>query len=249
MESFNNPFYKLNIQIINANPEMIMLGIEKIVVVFNKNEITNYSQFVEKLNDIYEDYGIVNSIFNKEGFKIIEFNNLHINNIWNYIANNDMIQVSLNYEKADSISNKNDKVIEKDNYKNVNNSKDNKYKSRSHFNIKSNIHKDLHHNLSKDNLKKNEISKVFKKEKNKIQSITSSSLSESSESSSENEEISKKLKNVNNNNNKKIIQKNLNDENKFNDNYDNNTRSKNLLGKKRKSRKNIYENTNNNNKI
>ena len=249
MESFNNPFYKLNIQIINANPEMIMLGIEKIVVVFNKNEITNYSQFVEKLNDIYEDYGIVNSIFNKEGFKIIEFNNLHINNIWNYIANNDMIQVSLNYEKEDSISNKNDKVMEKANYKNENNFKDNKNKSRSHFNTKSNIYKDLHNNLSIDNLNKNKTSKIFKKEKYKIQSITSSSLSESSESSSEIEEISKKLKNVNDNNNKKIIQKNLNDENKFNDKCNNNTRNKNLLGKKRKSRKNIYENTNNNNKI
>ena len=107
MDSFNNPFIKLNIYVINANEQMIILGIEKIVVAFNKNEVTNYSQFIEKLNDIFTDYGIVDDIYNKEGFKICEFNNLRINNIWNYIANNDIIQVALNFKKEDFIKDKN----------------------------------------------------------------------------------------------------------------------------------------------
>ena len=63
MDSFNNPFIKLNIYVLNANEQMIMIGIEKIVIAFNKNEITNYSQFIEKLNDIFSDYGIIDSIY------------------------------------------------------------------------------------------------------------------------------------------------------------------------------------------
>ena len=35
MDSFNNPFIKLNIYVINANEQMIILGIEKIVVASN----------------------------------------------------------------------------------------------------------------------------------------------------------------------------------------------------------------------
>ena len=128
MDSFNNSFCRLNFKIINADYELIMLGIDKIVVAFNlscpiynsfinllinKNEITNYSQFIEKLREIYEDYGIVEGIYNKEGFRIIEFNNLHINNIWNYINNDDIIQIALNYDKKDLNSNKNDKLEER----------------------------------------------------------------------------------------------------------------------------------------
>ena len=85
MDSSNNQFSRLNIHLINANSEIIMLGIEKIVVVFNKNEITNYSQFIEKLNEIYEDFGIIQAIYNKEGYKIVEFNKLQINNIFGII--------------------------------------------------------------------------------------------------------------------------------------------------------------------
>ena len=85
MDSSNNQFSRLNIHLINANSEIIMFGIEKIVVVFNKNEITNYSQFIEKLNEIYEDFGIIQAIYNKEGYKIVEFNKLQINNIFGII--------------------------------------------------------------------------------------------------------------------------------------------------------------------
>ena len=138
MDSFNNPFIKLNIYVLNANEQMIMIGIEKIVIAFNKNEITNYSQFIEKLNDIFSDYGIIDSIYNKEGFKICEFNHLQINNIWNYISNNDIIQVALNYKNEDFIINKKNEINNKTNiknnyYKETNSKDDNKKEERKNI--------------------------------------------------------------------------------------------------------------------
>ena len=117
---------------------MIMIGIEKIVIAFNKNEITNYSQFIEKLNDIFSDYGIIDSIYNKEGFKISEFNHLQINNIWNYISNNDIIQVALNYKNEDFIINKKNEINNKSNikndvYKKANSKDDNKKEKRKNI--------------------------------------------------------------------------------------------------------------------
>ncbi len=117
---------------------MIMIGIEKIVIAFNKNEITNYSQFIEKLNDIFSDYGIIDSIYNKEGFKICEFNHLQINNIWNYISNNDIIQVALNYKNEDFIINKKNEINKKSNikndaYKKANSKDDNKKEKRKNI--------------------------------------------------------------------------------------------------------------------
>ena len=138
MDSFNNPFIKLNIYVLNANEQMIMIGIEKIVIAFNKNEITNYSQFIEKLNDIFSDYGIIDSIYNKEGFKICEFNHLQINNIWNYFSNNDIIQVALNYKNEDFIINKKNEINNKSNiknnaYKETNSKDDNKKEERKNI--------------------------------------------------------------------------------------------------------------------
>ena len=221
MDSFNNPFIKLNIYVINANEQMIILGIEKIVVAFNKNEVTNYSQFIEKLNDIFTDYGIVDDIYNKEGFKICEFNNLRINNIWNYIANNDIIQVVLNFKKEDFIKDKN------------------KSNEKNNVNIKS----------KENNLKDN------KKEIKKNILVESLSLEDSSESESESEyyKIDKNQKNVKNKNESKILLKNIKNEKKLNDFYDNNSsQNKNLLGKKRKqnnnkSKKYFNEKSKNNN--
>ena len=204
MDSFN-PFTKLNIYIINANPDIIMIGIERIVVAFNKNEITNYSQFIEKLNDIFKDYGIVESIYNKEGFKIVEFNNLHIDNIWNYITNNDTIQVKLNYQKEEP----------KENYKLI------KLKSYTNFN---------NHDFIKDNSKENSsqnktsIQEKNKKNKNEIKKNTIKTsldnnypLNEDNESSDESNsdgykynKISKKE--YNNPSDKKFVQNNINNE-------------------------------------
>ena len=138
MDSFNNPFIKLNIYVLNANEQMIMIGIEKIVIAFNKNEVTNYSQFIEKLNDIFSDYGIISDIYNKEGFKICEFNHLQINNIWNYISNNDIIQVALNYKNEDFIINKKNEINNKSNiknnaYKETNSKDDNKKEKRKNI--------------------------------------------------------------------------------------------------------------------
>ena len=76
MESNINPFVKLKIYVVNDKSELVMKGMNKIIVVFNKLEITNYSQFVEKLNEIYSDYGVVEKISDKDGFRIMNLNNL-----------------------------------------------------------------------------------------------------------------------------------------------------------------------------
>ena len=247
MDSFNNPFSKLNIHIINANPEIITLGIEKIVVVFNKNEITNFSQFIEKLNEIYEDYGIVQSIYNKEGFKIIEFNKLQINNIWNYIANNDIIQVSLNYQNEEFIENKNYKLIKKSNLKEDNKEKNSDYKP--YLTAFSKSDKIPSNFISSNLLNKNNISEFYINKKNEVKNIldSSSSNSENSEQSSENEKNNKKVKNKNSKNGKNTVNQNIKKEVKLTDYYNNFTTSKNLLGKKRKAINNAKGNSYNNN--
>ena len=176
MDSFN-PFTKLNIYIINANPDIIMIGIERIVVAFNKNEITNYSQFIEKLNEIYEDFGIIQAIYNREGFKILQFNKLQINNIWNYICDNDTIQVELNYKKR--------KLEEKENIT----SKNNNFKESSSFN---NISKSDKIENKNELLNENKISKFSVNIDNKRKNLNySSSSSENSESISEDEKYDK----------------------------------------------------------
>ena len=103
METNINPFVKLKIFIINGNSELLMMGFDKLIIVFNKFEIKNYSQFVEKLNEIYEDFGVVDKITDKDGFRIVENNKIYINNIWAYFANNDIIYVSL-IDKKNKIS-------------------------------------------------------------------------------------------------------------------------------------------------
>ena len=211
MDSFNNPFIKLNIYVINANEQMIMLGIEKIVIAFNKNEVINYSQFIEKLNDIFSDYGIVDDIYNKEGFKICEFNNLHINNIWNYIANNDIIQVVLNYKKENFNEDKNIELNNEKNYFANKKSKEN--------------------NLS--NIKEN------KKEKKKNIFDEPYSIEENSESESESESEYYKKDKSQKNVKTKLSLNNIKNEKKLNDFYENNNnQNKNLLGKKRKQNSN-----------
>ena len=173
------------------------------------------------MNDIFTDYGIVDDIYNKEGFKICEFNNLRINNIWNYIANNDIIQVVLNFKKEDFIKDKN------------------KSNEKNNVNLKN----------KENNLKDN------KKEIKKNILVESLSLEDSSESESESEyyKIGKNQKNVKNKNESKILLKNIKNEKKLNDFYDNNSsQNKNLLGKKRKqnnnkSKKYFNEKSKNNN--
>ena len=164
MEYDINPFVRLKVYIINGSSELVMRGMEKLIIVFDKREITNYSHFIEKLNEIYEDYGKVEKITDKEGFKIMELNNLPINNIWNYLSNDNIIHVSLidnkhknnkNNGKKDSISfnyNIHNKEFKSNNKseKNKRNSfsKTSKNRNRIHFSSSSS-------SLSKENNIKN----------------------------------------------------------------------------------------------
>jgi len=155
MEYDINPFVRLKVYIINGSSELVLKGMEKLIIVFNKREITNYSQFIEKLNEIYEDYGKVEKITDKEGFKIMELNNLPINNIWNYLSNDNIIHVSLTDNK---------------NKKNINNNKKNESAS---FNY--NIHNNKNENNIKSEKKKRNNSKSSKnKNFNQFSSSSSS---------------------------------------------------------------------------
>jgi la-related protein 1 len=72
-----------------------MNGLDKIIIALNRTEISNFSQFIQRLNEIYSDYGIIDKITDKDGFQIKEFNHLQIDNIWNYLSNNDIINIYL----------------------------------------------------------------------------------------------------------------------------------------------------------
>ena len=176
MEFNINPFVRLKIYVINGNSELVLNGMDKLIIVFNKMEITNYSQFVEKLNEIYSDYGLVDKITDKEGFKIMEFNNLPINNIWNYLSNDDIIHISLIDNINEIIAKNKDNNINIDKVKNiyVNSNLDNR--KSSSYNINYSNPKKIQEKSNNYSLynKKNYISNQINK-KNESSSISSSS--------------------------------------------------------------------------
>lgn len=170
MEYSINPFIRLKIYVVNGNSELVMKGMQKLIIVFNKQEITDYSQFTEKLNEIYQDYGIIDKITDKEGFKIMEFNNLHINNIWNYLKDNDIIHVSLINSKNKSSQLKNDNYKSK-NINENNNSKSYSNKIKNHSNNSS-----LDYSLSNKSIKNQNKNIIVKKFINLESSSSSDSL-------------------------------------------------------------------------
>ena len=192
MEYDINPFVRLKVYIINGSSELVMKGMEKLIIVFNKREITNYSQFIEKLNEIYEDYGKVEKLTDKEGFNIIELNNLPINNIWNYLSNDNIIHVSLNDKKN----------------KNQNNKNNNKNEGVSfNYNIPNNKNKD---NIKSEKKKRNSFSKSSKNKN--CNQFSSSSSSPPKENNNKNKYIfsssSSSSSNLNSPPKKKVIYKN-----------------------------------------
>ena len=174
MEYDINPLVRLKIYIVNGNSELVMKGMEKLIIVFNKREIANYSQFIEKLNEIFEEYGTVEKITDKEGFKIMELKNLPINNIWDYLSNDNIIHVSLTDKK-----NKNNKIVRNDSSSLNNSSRKNKKED----NIKS--EKNKRNNFSKTSKNKNLIhSSSSSSSSNRYNNKNRYALSSSSSSSS-----------------------------------------------------------------
>lgn len=167
METSINQFVKLKIFVINGNSELVMKGLDKLIIAFNKLEIKNYSQFVEKLNEIYDDFGIVDKITDKDGFRILENNKIYINNIWLYLANNDIIYVSL-IDKKNKISS---------------------------VNLKSNINDKPRNTYEKKNIRLQKQINNYSKEKILFQSSPSSEVTPSLNRSSKKRKDSKELEN------------------------------------------------------
>ena len=183
MEYDINPLVRLKVYIVNGNSELVMKGMEKLIIVFNKREITNYSQFIDKLNEIFEDYGKVEKITDKEGFKIMELNNLPINNIWDYLSNDNIVHVSLTDKKNKEINNKNNRRNESVSFNYSSR------KSKNEDNIKS--EKNKKNNFSKTSKNKNLIhfsssSSSNRNNNKKRYTLSSSSSSSSSSLSNEN---------------------------------------------------------------
>ena len=234
MERNISPFVKLKIYAINGNSELIMKGMDKLIIAFNKAEITNYSQFVEKLNEIYNDYGIIDKISDIEGFRIMEFNNLSINNIWDYLSNNDVIKVSL-ISKKDNCSKINDDIKTKNINKNHNYIESLKNKENKKENLSS--------SSSSSSSSSNSIKKKINKKKLKELNVNSRSSSLSSSKKSKKDYNSK----INKNNNKKDIkEKNVLSSSYFSLDSENSDKENKLTEKKSNNNNNKINKNNNN---
>ena len=258
MESNINPFVKLKIYVVNDKSELVMKGMNKIIVVFNRLEITNYSQFVEKLNEIYSDYGVVEKISDKDGFRIMNLNNLQINNIWNYLSNNDITYVTLT-DKKHSLSSKNENNINLKQKYDIANSYfklDNSSKREKSYsnNINNNYHKSMSSSssssqISSSHSKNKNVKKTFVEVESSFSSSTkkkiSHNLSNCSEKSNESDSSEKDDISLN----KSEIFKRKKKESSFKEIKKDNFHNFKALGKKRKlNEKNFKENYNYNKK-
>ena len=236
MESNVNPFVKLKIYVVNDISELVMRGMDKIIVVFNKFEITNYSQFVEKLNEIYGDYGIVDKISDKDGFRIMNLNNLQINNIWNYLTNNEIAYITL--------KNKNDSLSPNKNKNKININFKNNYEQNNiitSYNKNNNNKLNNQNNLNKKNNKNNQKSKSSSSSssfsKKKVNKKTLVILESSSSSSSKEKNIS----NSNSNSSKKRIDLDLFEENEISLNKSDKLKNNKKEDLYKEKKKNKYE--------
>ena len=89
-------YRRIRIKIVNPNEKIIRNGMEKILILINKQDIEDYSDFINILNEYLRTYGKVDRIMDKEGYLIIKNKNM---NFWNYINDNDEILVKLKTNK------------------------------------------------------------------------------------------------------------------------------------------------------
>lgn len=70
-------YIKVRIKVINPNENMIKNGMDKILILINKNEIEDYYDFINIINEYFQKYGKIERLMDKEGFLIINNNKIN----------------------------------------------------------------------------------------------------------------------------------------------------------------------------
>ena len=94
-------YRRIRIKIVNPNEKMIREGMDKILILINKQDIEDYFDFINILNEYLKTYGKVDRLMDKEGYLILKNNNM---NFWNYINDNEEILVKLKANKNEIIT-------------------------------------------------------------------------------------------------------------------------------------------------
>ena len=94
-------YRRIRIKIVNPNEKMIREGMDKILILINKQDIEDYFDFINILNEYLKTYGKVDRLMDKEGYLILKNNNM---NFWNYINDNEEILVKLKTNKNEIIT-------------------------------------------------------------------------------------------------------------------------------------------------
>ena len=197
-------YIKVRIKVINPNENMIKNGMDKILILINKNEIEDYYDFINIINEYFQKYGKIERLMDKEGFLIINNNKI---NFWNYINDNDEILVKLK-KKNNNVNTKTITLIKDE-------SDSNSYFSEDNIISNKFTHKLIKNSSSEDSKEKKQNYEIK-------ESINVKNNYNDKEKNDNNEQyLNKKRKQKKNKNNKKSHNNN-NNNNEINNNNNNN---------------------------
>ena len=197
-------YRRIRIKIVNPNEKMIREGMDKILILINKQDIEDYFDFINILNEYLKTYGKVDRLMDKEGYLILKNNNM---NFWNYINDNEEILVKLKTNKNEIIT-KTITLIKEENLDSE--SSESEEESES----KKNSVKQTKSNYSNNN-KSNEQNNIKIEEKNlNIEWNENDNINENNEQKQYlNKKRNPKIKNTENKNKNKNKKKNKNKNN------------------------------------
>ena len=202
-------YRRIRIKIVNPNEKIIRNGMEKILILINKQDIEDYSDFINILNEYLRTYGKVDRIMDKEGYLIIKNKNM---NFWNYINDNDEILVKLKTNK-NQIFTKTITLIKEENLESESSESEEELESKKLL-VKETKNNDLNNNNS------------YEKNNNKIEEKNINNEWDENENYNENnnqnqflnKKINSKSKNIKNKNKNKNKKRNKNNSTKNNKN-------------------------------
>ncbi len=202
-------YRRIRIKIVNPNEKIIRNGMEKILILINKQDIEDYSDFINILNEYLRTYGKVDRIMDKEGYLIIKNKNM---NFWNYINDNDEILVKLKINKNEIIT-KTITLIKEENLESESSESEEELESKKLL-VKETKNNDLNNNNS------------YEKNNNKIEEKNINNEWDENENYNENnnqnqflnKKINSKSKNIKNKNKNKNKKRNKNNSTKNNKN-------------------------------